>query len=54
MYFLVDDSLIMGHKHIEDGCHFADKIFKFISLNENYGIFVWISLRFVPKGPTDD
>ena len=34
----------------QNGCHFADNIFKCIFLNEN----VWISLKFVPKGPINN
>ena len=35
----------------QNGCHFADDIFKCIFLNENVWIPVKISLKFVPKGP---
>ena len=31
--------------------HFADDIFKCIFLNENIGILIKISLKFIPKGP---
>ena len=36
----------------QDGCHFADNIFKCIFLNEN--ISIEISLEFVPKGPINN
>ena len=35
----------------QNGCHFADDTFKHIFLNENVGISIKISLKFVPKGP---
>ena len=38
----------------QNGCHFADNIFKCIFLNENVWIPIKISLRFVPKGPIDN
>ena len=31
--------------------HFADNIFKCICVNEKFCISIWISLKFVPKGP---
>ena len=34
----------------QNGRHFADDIFKYIFLNENVGIPIKISLKFVPKG----
>ena len=34
----------------QNGCHFADDIFKCIFLNENVRISIKISLNFVPKG----
>ena len=36
----------------QNGCHFADAIFKCIFLNENAWILIRISLKFVPEGPT--
>ena len=33
------------------GRHFADDIFKCIFLNEKCGIFIRVSLKFLPKGP---
>ena len=37
----------------QNGCHFADNIFKCIFLNENIWIRIKISLNFVPKGPNN-
>ena len=37
----------------QNGCHFADDIFKGIFLSENVWILINISLKFVPKGPID-
>ena len=34
--------------------HFADNVFKSSSLNEKFGISIWIFLKFVPKDPTDN
>ena len=38
----------------QDGCHFADNIFKCIFLNENVWIPMKISMKFVPKGPINN
>ena len=38
----------------QNGRHFADYIFKCISLNENVWIPIKNSLKFVPKGPTNN
>ena len=38
----------------ENGRHFADDIFKRFFLNENVSISIKISLKFIPKGPTDN
>ena len=38
----------------QNGCHFADDIFKHIFLNENVKISIKIALKFVPKGPIDN
>ena len=32
----------------------ADDIFKYIFFNENVGIFIRISMKFVPKGSIDN
>ena len=36
------------------GRHFADNIFRCISVNEKFCILIQISLEFVPKGPIDN
>ena len=38
----------------QDGFHFPDDIFKRIFLNENVWILIKISLKFVPKGPSNN
>ena len=38
----------------QNGCHFADDIFKCIFLNENVWIPIKISLKFVPQGPINN
>ena len=38
----------------QNGCHFADDIFKCIFFNESVWISIKISLKFVPKVPTDN
>ena len=35
----------------QNGHHFADNSCKCIFMNEKFCIVIWISLRFVPKGP---
>ena len=35
----------------QNGCHFADNIFRCIFVNEKFCILIKISLKFVPKGP---
>ena len=37
-----------------NGCHFADNIFKYISMNEKFCILIQIPLKFVPKGLIDN
>ena len=37
----------------QNGRHFADDTFKRIFVNENVGILIEISLKFVPKGPNN-
>ena len=37
----------------QNGCHFADDIFKCIFVNEKFCISNWISLKFVPNGLID-
>ena len=38
----------------QNGCHFADDIFKRIFVNENIWILIKISLKFVPNGPINN
>ena len=38
----------------QNGCHFADNIFKCIFLNENVWIAIQISLKFFPRGPINN
>ena len=38
----------------QNGCHFADDIFRIIYLNEKFCILIKISLKFVPKGLIDN
>ena len=38
----------------QNGCHFADDIFKCVLLHENVWISNTISLKFVPTGPIDN
>ena len=38
----------------ENGCHFADVIFRNIFANEKFCILIEISLKFVPNGPSDN
>ena len=38
----------------QNGHHFADNIFRCIFVNEKSCIFIEISFKFVPKGPTDN
>ena len=38
----------------QNGRHFADDTFKLLFLNENIGISIKISLKFLPKGPINN
>ena len=38
----------------QNGCHFADDIFKCIFMNEKFSILIQISLKFVPTGPIEN
>ena len=40
--------------HGQNGCHFADDIFKWIFMSEIFFISIQISLKFVPKGVIDN
>ena len=42
------------HRLGQNGCHFADHIFKHIFINENFCILILISLKFVPNGPIEN
>ena len=37
----------------QNGCHFADHIFRCIFMNKKFCILIKISFKFVPKGPID-
>ena len=37
----------------QNGCHFADDIFRCIFMKENFYVLIKISLKFFPKGPID-
>ena len=45
---------VTSSSHRQKGHHFADDIFKHISLKEKVRFWTKISLKFVPKGPTDN
>ena len=38
----------------QNGRHFEDNIFKYIFLNEKFCILIWMSLKLVLEGPTDN
>ena len=38
----------------QNGCHFADDIFRCVFVNKKVRILIKISLKFVPKGPIDN
>ena len=38
----------------QNGCHYADDIFRCNFVNEKFCILIEISLKFVPKGPIDN
>ena len=38
----------------QNGCHFADNIFNYISMNEKFCISIHVSLKFVPKSQIDN
>ena len=38
----------------QNGCHFADDVFRCIFVNEKFCILISILLKFVPKGPIDN
>ena len=47
LFFLYD---INSSPPAQNGCQFADNIFKCIYVNENFCILLQISLMFLPKG----
>ena len=51
---LVNQHIFNTLRPRQDGCHFADDIFKCIFLNENVWIPIKISLKFIPKGPINN
>ena len=53
VYFVMVDSVDSSPPG-ENGRHFADDIFKRISLNENVRISIQFSLKFVSKGPIEN
>ena len=52
--FQVQFSAVITLRPGQNGCHFADDIFKCIFLNENVWTPIKISLKFVPKGPINN
>ena len=47
--------LTLCHKGLNSfGLHYADNVFKCIGMNENDHIWIWISLKFIPKYWIDD
>ena len=48
---LEDNGTVNTLRPRQNGRHVADDIFKWIFLNENVRIAIWISLKFVSKGP---
>ena len=38
----------------QNGCHFADNIFKYSFKNVKLCILIWISRKFVPQSPIDN
>ena len=44
----------LTHPPEQNGCHFADDIFKCIFVNEKFCILIPISLKSVPKGSIDN
>ena len=54
MHFISPEQGINSSFPWQNGCHFTDNILKCIFLNEKNCISIWISLKFVSKGPIDD
>ena len=53
LYQILDPS-VNSSSPGQNGHHFADDIFKRISLNENVRFFIRISLKFLPKGAIEN
>ena len=53
-YFLTMTGGIYSFPPGQNGRHFANDIFKYISMNEMFRIAIRISLMFVPDGPIDN
>ena len=53
VYIHKDYKVINSTPPGQDGCHFADNIFRCILVNEKLCIFIKISLKFIPKGSID-
>ena len=49
-YPLVSKTLMLR----QNGCHFANNIFKLIFLYQNFGVLIQISFRYVPRGSIND
>ena len=54
MWIGIDLSGLLSSTPGQDGCHFADDIFRFIFVNENVRISNKFSLKVVPKRPIDN
>ena len=48
------DSLAVKFSYAQNGCNFADDIFKCILMNEKFSIFNGLPLNFEPKGPINN
>ena len=49
-----DGNLLNTLRPRQNGCHFANNIFKYIFLSENVSISINISLKCVPMGQIDN
>ena len=52
--FVITKPLLNTLRPRQNGRHFPDDIFKWIFLNENVWISIYISLKFVPRGPINN
>ena len=48
------DGMFSSSSPRQNGCHFADDIFKCIFVNEKFRILIKLLLKFVPTGPIDN